>query len=82
MAVAAVGGRALEQPREAGLRCEQRLGRALEEVAPLGRDGAGVVEVLLEEQRGVARVQSVDVGPSHATPVVAAGARLPERSLA
>ena len=43
----------------------ERLRVALEEVAPLLRDGGGVVEVLLEEQRGVARVRSVDVGTSH-----------------
>ena len=48
-----------------GWRCSERLGLALEQVAPLLRHGAGVVEVLLEEQRGVARVQPVDVGTSH-----------------
>ena len=60
-----VGGRAFEEPRQTGLPLQQYLGLALEQVAPLLRHGAGVVEVLLEEQRGVARVQPVDVGMSH-----------------
>ena len=48
-----------------GCRRSTRLGLALEQVAPLLRHGSGVVEVLLEEQRGVARVQAVNVGTSH-----------------
>ena len=74
-----VGGGALEQPREAGLPLQQHLGLALEEVAPLLRHGAGVVEVLLEEQRGVARVQPVDVGTSHVHVRCSRAASLPER---
>ena len=66
--------RELEQPREAGLRREHGGGIALEEVAPLLRHGAGVVEVLLEKKRGVARVRAVDLRASHCSSVVAAAA--------
>ncbi len=71
--------RELEQPREARLRREDGGGIALEEVAPLLRHRAGVVEVLLEKKRGVARVRAVDLRASHSCPVVAAAAGLPER---
>ena len=74
-----VRGCELEQPREAGLPLQQDLGLALEEVAPLLRHGAGVVEVLLEEQRGVARVQPVDVGTFHVRFRCSSGPSLPER---
>ena len=71
--------RELEQPREARLRRENGSGIALEEVAPLLRHRAGIVEVLLEKKRGVARVRAVDLRASHSYPVVAAAAGLPER---
>jgi uncharacterized 2Fe-2S/4Fe-4S cluster protein (DUF4445 family) len=55
----------LQQARKPGLHRKQSLGLALEQVAPLLRHGAGVVEVLLEEQRCIAGVQPVDIGTSH-----------------
>src|SRR5262249_52827886 len=64
--------RELEQPRETRLPRESRGGIALEKVAPLLRHGAGIVEVLLEKKRGVARVRAVDLRASHYSPVVAA----------
>ena len=60
-----VGGRELEQAREAGLPLQEQLRLALEEVAPFLRHSAGVVEVLLEEQSGVPGVQPVNVGTIH-----------------
>ena len=56
-------------------------GRALEQVAPLRRDGVGVVEVLLEEQRGVARCSGRRRrdGPFHVR--CSSAAPLPERPL-
>ena len=74
-----VRGGELEQPREAGLPLQQDLRLALEEVAPLLRHRAGVVEVLLEEQRGVARVQPVNVGTFHVHFRCSSGRSLPER---
>ena len=65
--VAAVSLQALEEAGEPRLGREQLFRRALKERAPLGRDGAGVVEVLLEQQRRIARVQSIDLGPAHST---------------
>ena len=62
----------LEKACEAGLQLEHRVRRALEERPPLGRHRARIVEVLLEEQRGVARVESVDLRPGHSHRVVAA----------
>ena len=62
--------RKLEQAREAGLRREGRGGVALEEVAPLLRYRAGVVEVLLEQKRCVAGVRAVDLRVSHSRSVV------------
>ena len=38
---------------------------ALEELAPLGRDRIGVLEVVLEQEPGVAGVQPVDVLRAH-----------------
>ena len=70
----------LEQPRQAGLQREQRFGLALEERPPLGRHRARIVEVLLEEQRRVARVQSVDLRPGHPTPCCSRASGLPERT--
>jgi len=64
-AAVSVGGDTCEQAREPGLAAQERLRLALEQVAPFLGDGAGVVEVLLEEQSCVARVQAVDVGTSH-----------------
>ncbi len=52
----------LEQEREPGLEREQLLLRSgLEERTPLRGDGAGIVEVLLEEQCRIARVEPVDL---------------------
>jgi hypothetical protein len=67
--------RELEQTRQARLRREDRGRIALEEVAPLFRDGAGIVEVLLEKKRGVARVRAIDLRASHYFSVVAAELR-------
>ena len=69
MAVSAVALEPLEQPRQAGIDGEHRLRVLLEERAPLGGDRCGVVEVLLEQQRGVARVQSVDIRSAHTEPL-------------
>ena len=55
----AVAAAALQQAREPGLRRQQLRRRCLEEGAPLGRDGGRVVEVLLEQQGRVARVQPI-----------------------
>ena len=62
---AAVLPEALEQPGEPRLGREQLFRCALEEGAPFGRDGTRVVEVLLEQERRIARVQSIDLGPTH-----------------
>ena len=74
-----VRGSALEQARETRLATEERLGLAFEQVAPFLGHGAGVVEVLLEEQRCVAGVQPVDVGTSHVQDCCSSAAALPER---
>jgi hypothetical protein len=50
-----------EQARQARLNRKEGLGLALEQGTPLGGDGRRVVEVLLKNERRVARVQSVDV---------------------
>jgi hypothetical protein len=61
--VAAVRLEAVEQHREPGLQRDELVGVArLEDGAPLVGDGGGVVEVLLEDEGRVARVQSVDLG--------------------
>ncbi len=67
---------ALQEQREPGLAREQFFGRAFEERAPFRRDGARVVEVLLEQERRVAGVESVDL--RHATKGTPEG-DLPER---
>ncbi len=56
-AVSAVGCAHIDEPREPGQRREDRVVRALEELAPRGIDGLGVLEVLLEERADVAGVQ-------------------------
>ena len=57
---------ALEQPlRGPGCVATSSSSLALEERAPLRRDGLRVLEVLLEQELGVARVQAVDVGHAH-----------------
>src|SRR4051812_3645753 len=73
------GGGELEQACEAGLPLQEQLRLALEEVAPFLRHGAGVVEVLLEEQRGVPRVQPVNVGTFHVYVRCSSAASLPQR---
>ena len=55
--VAAVGCAHIDEPREPGQRREDRVVRALEELAPCGIDSLGVLEVLLEERADVAGVQ-------------------------
>ena len=55
----------LEKACGAGLRLQHRVRRALEQHAPLRRHRARIVEVLLEHQRGVTRIQSVDLRPGH-----------------
>jgi hypothetical protein len=49
--------------------CREEIGRAatLEELAPLGRHGVRVLEVLVEQEVGVAGVEAVDVACSHRT---------------
>src|SRR5262249_50652066 len=54
--------RALEQPREPGMRRDQVAATALEELAPLTRDRIWVLEVVLEQVAREACVQPVDVG--------------------
>ena len=77
---AAPRGRLRRRPRaRAGARGRAALagaarGLALEEVAPLLGHGAGIVEVLLEEQRGVPGVQPVDVGTFHVHACCSSGA--------
>ena len=58
---AAGGRRRADEIAEAGKRLEHALVRVLEERAPLGRDGLGVLEVLLEDEADVARVQAGDL---------------------
>ena len=53
--------RALEQAGEARKVGEGVGGVRLEQGAPLGRDRVRILEVLLEDRAGVARIQSVDV---------------------
>ncbi len=63
-AVAAVRLEAVEQQGEAGLDRDELVAvAALEDRAPLVGDRGGIVEVLLEDERRVARVQSVYVRP-------------------
>ncbi len=58
---------------------QEQLRLALEEVTPFLRHGAGVVEVLLEKQRGVPGVQPVNVGTFHVLDRCSSAASLPER---
>ena len=62
---------ALEQAHEPGLHRQQLLGGALEQRPPLVRNGGGVVQVLLQQQGGVTRVESVDLRSAHLSPFVA-----------
>ena len=55
----------LDEPREAGMGRDKLARAALEEGAPLVRNPVRVLEVLLEQRVGVARVQSVHVVHSH-----------------
>ena len=55
--VSAIGCAQIDEPREAGQRREDTVVRALEELAPRGVDGLGVLEILLEERADVAGVQ-------------------------
>ena len=71
--------RARAAARGRAARCSSTSGSLSKSVAPFLRHGAGVVEVLLEEQRGVARVQSVNVGTSHVHVRCSRAASLPER---
>ena len=64
-AVAAVPRRVLEQAGEAGQRGDDVGVAALEQRAPLGEHGLGVLEVLVEQQTRIARVHAVDVVHSH-----------------
>src|SRR5262249_45399288 len=57
---------------------ERPRGRVRNRPPPLFRHRAWVVEVLLEEQRGVARVQPVNIGTSHVQ-VRCSSEPLPER---
>ncbi len=61
LAVAAVVRQPLEQPGQAGQRRQEVAVAALEERAPLRRDGLGILEILVEEQTRVAGVHAVDV---------------------
>jgi hypothetical protein len=61
----AVGPQRLQQARKAGQRLQQLGVAALEHRAPLGRNGLGVLEVLLEEATGVADVHPIDVVHAH-----------------
>jgi hypothetical protein len=65
VAVAVLLLQKLQQAREARVRGDELAGAALEERAPLARDRLRVLEVLLEERAGVARVESVDVVHAH-----------------
>ena len=56
-AVSAVPRLRLDEPGEAGQRCEDVAVAALEQLAPGGVDRLGVLEVLLEQRADVARVQ-------------------------
>ena len=51
---------ALEQPRKAGVRRDELAVAALEDVPPFLGDRFRILEVLLEQEPGVSRVQSVD----------------------
>ena len=55
----------LEQAEQAGMGGDELAVAALEELAPLLRDRVGILEVVLEQEPGVARVQAVDVVRTH-----------------
>ena len=55
----------LQQPQQTGVRRDELAVAALEELTPLGRDRVGILEVVLEQQTGVAGVQAVDVVRTH-----------------
>jgi hypothetical protein len=55
----------LQQAEQAGMRLDELAVAALEERAPLGRDRVGILEVVLEQQPGVAGVEPVDVVHAH-----------------
>ena len=55
----------LEQPEQAGMRCDEVAVAALEQLPPLGGNGVRILQVVLEQQPGVAGVQSVDVVRAH-----------------
>src|SRR5258708_35001196 len=69
-----------EQTRQTWLNRKEGLRLALEEGTPLGGDRRRVVEILLKNERRVARVESVDVRAGHLCAFVAGRSRLPERS--
>ena len=54
-----------QQPEQTGMRSDELAVAALEERAPLGRDSVRILEVLIEQQPGVAGVQAVDVVCAH-----------------
>ena len=63
MAVAAL--ERLEQAQQARVGRDELAVAALEQLAPLGRDRVGILEVVLEQVAGVAGVQAVDVVRTH-----------------
>jgi nickel-dependent lactate racemase len=61
--VAALEG--LQEPQQARVRGDELAVAALEELTPLGGDRIGILEVVLEQETGVAGVQAVDVVRAH-----------------
>jgi hypothetical protein len=55
----------LNEPLQPGVGGDELAVAALEELTPLGRDGVRVLEVVLEQEPGIARVQPVDVAVAH-----------------
>ena len=55
----------LQQPQQAWVRRNELAVAALEELTPFSRDRVGILEVVLEQQTGVAGVQAVDVVRTH-----------------
>ena len=56
----------LEQALQARMTGEQLGGAAaLEQLAPLGRDGVRVLQVLVQQEAGIAGVQAIDVAVCH-----------------
>ena len=55
----------LEQAEQARVGGDQLAVAALEQLAPLGRDGIGILQIVLEQKPGIARVQPVDVVCAH-----------------